>query len=345
MSEDRTQPPSKRRRQLAREQGQAAHSPELTAAAGWLVALLVLGFSGGDLVRELVGMTRDAMGSTPVVGIELQTLVDQLRSQVFRLIFPLGTIVVGFAAGALVAHQLQVRGLWAVGLIAPDPARLWAPGRGGGLGAGVERIAWSVTKAVILASVSLWAIRVQWVELQRLSTLDFPRLAGAAGQSLLWPATILAAVLMIVGLADFGLRFIRFEALLRTTSEEQREDQKIMEGDLSLRSRRRRFARAWRLEAPEVLAGASLMVIGSGGLTLVLAGGPPPRRVIVRTAVQGNTGLQLRQSNRSFRLRQLDAPDIARRLALQTSSTSPIPGPQPLSPELMAELARVWPSG
>ena len=36
MSEDRTQPPSKRRRQLAREQGQAAHSPELTAAAGWL---------------------------------------------------------------------------------------------------------------------------------------------------------------------------------------------------------------------------------------------------------------------------------------------------------------------
>ena len=49
MSEDRTQPASKRRRQLAREQGQAAHSPELTAAAGWLVAVLLLGFWGGDL--------------------------------------------------------------------------------------------------------------------------------------------------------------------------------------------------------------------------------------------------------------------------------------------------------
>ena len=46
MSEDRTQPPSKRRRQLARQQGQAAHSPELTAAAGWLAAVVLLGCLG-----------------------------------------------------------------------------------------------------------------------------------------------------------------------------------------------------------------------------------------------------------------------------------------------------------
>ena len=46
MSEDRTQPPSKRRRQLAREQGQVAHSPELTAAAGWLVVLIAARLPG-----------------------------------------------------------------------------------------------------------------------------------------------------------------------------------------------------------------------------------------------------------------------------------------------------------
>ena len=46
MSEDRTQPPSKRRRQMARQHGQAAHSPELTAAVGWLAAVVLLGFCG-----------------------------------------------------------------------------------------------------------------------------------------------------------------------------------------------------------------------------------------------------------------------------------------------------------
>ena len=43
MLEERTQPPSKRRRQQARQHGQVAHSPELTAAAGWLAAVLLIG--------------------------------------------------------------------------------------------------------------------------------------------------------------------------------------------------------------------------------------------------------------------------------------------------------------
>src|SRR5690349_14732973 len=117
MTEDRTQPPSARRRQMAREQGQAAHSPELTAAAGWLVALLLLAFSGGELVRGLVALTREALGPSPAVWIDAPALVDQVRSPVFRLAVPLGTILAGFALGALAAHQLQVRGLWAVSLI------------------------------------------------------------------------------------------------------------------------------------------------------------------------------------------------------------------------------------
>lgn len=344
MSEDRTQPASKRRRQLAREQGQAAHSPELTAAAGWLVALLVLSFSGGDLLGRLVGLTRGAFGPSPIIAIDAPALADQLRGLALDLALPLGAVLAGFAAGAIAAHQLQVRGLWAVTLIAPDPARLWSAGRGGGLAHGFERIAWSVLKAVLLAAISFWAIRAGWSEWQRLSTLEPRPLAGATGAALLRPAIVLAIALLVVGLADFGLRFLRFEALLRTTPEEQREDQKILEGDLSLRAKRRRLARAWRGDAPEFLAGASLLVCGPGGLTLVLGGGPPPRRVTVRTAAQGPTGQQLRRSNQSVRIPVLDAPDLARRLA-QHAASAGSSQPQAVPPELAAELARVWPGG
>ena len=61
MSEDRTQPPSKRRRQMAREQGQAAHSPELTAAVGWVAAVALLGFFGDDLAVALTGLVRGSL--------------------------------------------------------------------------------------------------------------------------------------------------------------------------------------------------------------------------------------------------------------------------------------------
>ena len=45
-AEDRTQGPSKQRLQQAREHGQVAHSPELTAAVGLLAATLLLDLVG-----------------------------------------------------------------------------------------------------------------------------------------------------------------------------------------------------------------------------------------------------------------------------------------------------------
>jgi flagellar biosynthetic protein FlhB len=342
VSEDRTQPPSKRRRQLAREQGQAAHSPELTAATGWLVAVLLLGFWGGDLASSLIGIARGAAIGPPVLWIDPATLVAQVRCLVLEMVVPLGIVLAGFTAGAAAAHQLQVRGLWASVLIAPDPARLWIVGRGGGLAAGSERIVWAVIKAVVLVGTSLWTIRAEWIQIECLSDQDFPALAGAVGQLLLHPARVLGLVMLLLGVADYGLCYFRFEAMLRTTPEEEREDRRVMEGDLVLRSQRRRLARAWRGDAPELLAGASLVVGGTGGLAVVLAGGPPPRTVTVRTVAQGNTGLTLRRLSSAARLPQLDAPELARRLALRATASS-LAG-RALPVDLAAELAAIWPS-
>jgi flagellar biosynthetic protein FlhB len=237
---------------------------------------------------------------------------------------------------------LQVRGLWAASQIAPDPGRLWILGRSGGFAAGIERLAWAVIKAVILTAVSLWLIRDQWTALQTLSEQELPDMAAAAGQSLFRASMVLGVVLLVLGATDYVLRYLRFEAMLRTTPEEQREDQRVMEGDLNLRSKRRRLARAWRGDAPELLAGASLMIAGTGGLTVVLAGGPPPRRTTVRTLAQGSAGAQLRRLVDARRLPRIDAPELARRLALHaaTEARSSVPVP----PELVRELATAWPA-
>ena len=153
--------------------------------------------------------------------------------------------------------------------------------------------------------------------------------------SLAW---VLAAVLLVLGLVDYGLRYRRFESMLRTTTQEQREDRRVIEGDPATRAQRRRIARALRGDSPELLTGASLILSGAAGLTLVLGGGPPPRRVTVRTAVKGHAGMRLRRSAEASKIPQVDAPDLARRLARRPSSGSP------LAAELIAELAAIWPT-
>lgn len=337
MSEDRTQPPSKRRRQLARQQGQAAHSPELTAAGGWLAAVVLLGVLSDNLALGLFGLVRGSLTGPALPSADPAAVVAQVRGLVTALAWPLAAILAGFTAGALAMHQLQVRGLWATHLLVPDPKRLWAFSSGPGLADRSERSVWSMVKAVILMAASAWTIRAGWSDLLRQSGLEGPMLAQAAGQVVLRLAWVLAAVLLVMGLVDYALRYRRFEAMLRTTPQEQREDRRVMEGDPATRAQRRRVARIWRGDSPDLLAGADLLLCSPGGLTLVLTGGPPPRRVTVRAVVQGNVGLRLRRSADASQVPQVNAPDLARRLARR-----PAPG-SPLAAELMAELASIWP--
>ncbi len=337
MSDERTQPPSKRRRQVARQQGQAAHSPELTAAAGWLATVMLLSILGDNLTLGLGKLVRTSLIHPAVPSADPAAVVAHVRSQALVLGWPLGAILAGFAGGALIAHQLQVRGLWAPRLVAPDVSRLWALSSAPSLAGRASRSGWSAVKAIVLVVAAAWTIHAGRSDLLRLSGLEGPNLARATGQIVLHLGWVLAAVLLVLGLLDYALRYRRFEAMLRTTPEQQREDRRVMEGDPAARAQRQSVARAWRGDAPELLAGASLILTGPGGLTLVLAGGPPPRRVTVRAAVKGNAGLKLRRSAEASQVTQIDAPDVARRLARRPASGSTI------ASELIAELASIWP--
>ena len=287
MSEDRSQPPSKRRRQLARQHGQAAHSPELTAAAGWIAAVALLGYFGGDLAAAFSSLVRGTMLQPAEWPADAEAVASHVRHVALGLFWPLAAILGGFAIAAFGTHQLQVRGLWATSQIVPDPRRLWNLSKGPDLAGKLVQSTWSVAKGLVLVAAAIWAVRVSWTGFLRQSLLHGPKLAQAAGQLALGAAWTLGLVLLALGVVDYVLRYRRFEALLRTTPDEQREDQRVMEGDPAARAQRRRVARSLRGDAPEMLAGAAFLLQGAGGLTLVIAGGPPPRRVSIRSVAKG----------------------------------------------------------
>ena len=222
-------------------------------------------------------------------------------------------------------------------LLAPDLSRLWTLSSGPGLAVRAERMGWSMAKAVVLVVASAWAIRSGWTDVLSLGGLEGPALARGAGHLVLQLARTLAAALLVLGVIDYALRYRRFEAMLRTTTQEQREDRRVIEGDPAARAQRRRISREFRAHSPEVLTGATLIVGGTAGLTLVLGGGPPPRRITIRTVAKGSTGTRLRRSGAASDIPVVDAPELARRLARRPSSRSP------LAAELIAELAAIWP--
>src|SRR5262245_45015619 len=100
MSDDRTQPPSKRRREMARRQGQAAHSAELTAAAGWLTAVVLLGFAGDNLANGLTDLVRGSLSQPAALADDVTEIAAHVRGTIVGLALPLAAILVGFAGGA-----------------------------------------------------------------------------------------------------------------------------------------------------------------------------------------------------------------------------------------------------
>ena len=126
--------------------------------------------------------------------------------------------------------------------------------------------------------------------------------------------------------------------MLRTTPQQQREDRRLIEGDVVSRATRRQIARSWRGDSPELLAGASLVLSGPNGLTLILGwlvrrrdgsrSEPPPRGIRERWPAG--------QPRHSRFLRSM-LPFWHSRLAQRPGAGSSI------TAELVAELAAIWP--
>jgi flagellar biosynthetic protein FlhB len=340
MSEDRTREPSKRRLLEARARGQVARSPELTGAAGLLAASALLGIWGDDLVLALIGLAHHCWSGDLGVSADSAGVVDRLRGAALGVAGPLLGILGGTVAASVAAHQAQVGGLFAPGLLAPDPSRLWGlrlddEGSGSGLASRAGRGLWSVAKAGLVVAVAAWAIRSNLDDLHRLGRLEPPALALASGSMMRSTAFAMAVATLVLGLVDFAIQHRRFEAMMRMTPDEHREELKSADGDPALRGRRRKLAQTMRGDAPELLAGATLAVVGASGLVVILAGGPPPRRVTIRSSANGATGRQMIRSVDAANLARLDSPAMAMALARLRSPVVP--------PELLAELASSWP--
>ncbi|WP_339732197.1 flagellar biosynthesis protein FlhB [uncultured Gimesia sp.] len=240
-SGEKTEQPTDRRRNEAREKGNIAKSTDLNAAGMMLAAACALYFFAVGLSNEMKNFMELTLTAPVWLQMEPVKLIE--RCEAIIKLFLEGTVMmmVMLFISAVLLNLVQVGFL-----ISPDVLQIkWErlnPIEGAKRIISVRGI---VKLAVSLGKLSLLVFIAAWF-----SYLVFPNflaLMGASPETILrdiFNSTVelgilLALALIVLGCIDFAFQKWKHEKDLMMSKQEIREEMKSMEGDPLLRQRRR----------------------------------------------------------------------------------------------------------
>jgi flagellar biosynthetic protein FlhB len=240
-AQERTEAPTPRRREEARNAGQVGKSSDLSAAVVLLGALLTLYFLGNHVLGHLLIITKRCLGTHLEDAIDASqmglTLVGIMRESA-EIILPIMLIAMVLA---LVSSFAQVGVLLTVKPITPSWDKL-SPLSGLKRMFGAKaffNLAQGVAKTICVTVVAYWTLESRVDMLAQLPSLNHMAVIGVSAEVVFVLGIRLAIVLLILAIIDFVYQKWKTIRDLRMTKEEIKEELKRMDGDPKLKQRRR----------------------------------------------------------------------------------------------------------
>jgi flagellar biosynthetic protein FlhB len=237
---DRTEAPTPRRLQEARDEGRIPRSVDLTAAVALMAAVILLKILGNGLFGSLLQLTGDLGESLDVAGGDLAAVVLRVALATARGLLPfLGLLLLATALGAVVQSGLSP----SLKPLEPkleklNPAtgvrRLFSLDSATRAGQGVFKI----TLVALVAYVTITG------ELDTVLNAGLLEPAGIVQMSaaLLYKLALrLGLTLLVLALLDYWYQRWNWWRRLKMTKQEVRDELKRMEGDAQMRQRRRQL--------------------------------------------------------------------------------------------------------
>jgi flagellar biosynthetic protein FlhB len=326
---ERTEDPSPRRLQEARERGQVPRSRELTNFATMIGGSATLVAIGGSLATRLSQMMRHGLSIDPQSLRDpdgmLSSLGDASISAVTALLPVFGAVI------ALVLLASLLLGGWNFSpqAMAPDFSRLSPL-------AGLKRLfglrgASELGKALLKFTVigGVCAVIVSWTfgDVLALAHMQ-PRAAIGRGAGLMsWAFVWLCASLALVAIVDVPLQLFQFKRMLRMTRQEVRDEAKESDGRPETKQRIRRMQQqlAQRRMMHKVPT-ADVVIVNPTHFAVALKYDPKQMRA-PRVLAKGVdlVAANIRRIAEEHRVPVFESPKLARALYRSTDLNKEIP--------------------
>ncbi|HET6425775.1 MAG TPA: flagellar biosynthesis protein FlhB [Planctomycetaceae bacterium] len=240
-SAEKTEQPTERRRQQARQQGNIARSVDVTAAVVLLAAAGGLYFFGPSCGETFIRLMRGTLQGDALTTLDRSSAVALIWSLAFTTAAAVLPVMLLVMVGSLAASLAQTGFLWSTEALQPKWERinpLSGFQRLFSLQAAM-RLVGSLIKITAVAAVAYSYLTAHQDEFQSLAQQDLPILLVTAGRSFCELGFSLAITLVALAILDYGYQWWQHERDLRMSKQELREEMKSMDGDPHIRARRR----------------------------------------------------------------------------------------------------------
>jgi flagellar biosynthesis protein FlhB len=329
MGGERTEEPSQRRLQEARERGQLPRSRELTNFATMIGGSATLVAIGGSLAAHLAQMMRSGLSVDEKSLSDTHSMIASLDTATVTAVTALLPVFGALTGLVLLASVILGGWNFSPGAMSPDFSRL-SPLSGikrlFGLH-GVSELGKALLKLLVVGGVCAGIVSWLFGDVLALGLMA-PRAAVGRGAALLgWAFVWLCASLALVAMVDVPLQLFQFKRALRMTRQEVRDESKELDGRPETKQRIRQMQQTLaRRRMMHKVPSADVVLVNPTHFAVALKYDPKKMRA-PRVLAKGIdlVAQNIRRIAEENRVPIFEAPKLARALYRSTDLNKEIP--------------------
>jgi flagellar biosynthetic protein FlhB len=325
---ERTESPSQRRLEKAREEGQVARSRELATFLLLLAAAGAFSWMGASLVQQIGGSLRSGLTISHREAFEVGSLGQRLHTLSLDALWTVLPLLLLLLAVSLAAPLLLGGWLFSVKAFSPNFGRL-SPLSGlkrmfslHGLGELVKAVA----KSLVVGALAVWVLWDARGELLGLGAFNIVDGLGHLGHLLSITFFALIGGLALIAIADVPFQLYQHHSKLKMTRQELRDEARETEGDPAVKGRIRSLQReAARKRMMAQVPKADVIVTNPTHYAVALSYTESMRAPRVVAKGSALVAQRIREIADEHRVPILEAPPLARALFRHTELGDEIP--------------------
>ena len=328
--QEKTEEPTPRKLEKAKEDGQIPRSKELNTSLLLLAAVLGLMTLGADVVNHMIGVMKFTFTPPREAGFDPQYMLRYLSNSAISMAVSLAPLMAVIAVSALVSPVLLGGWLLSAKSLMPKPSRLnpiKGLGRMFSMNALVE-LAKALAKFFVIAPMAITVLMIYQTELLSMGASSVQAAIVHSAELLLWIVFLVAASTILIAVVDVPYQLYDNNKKLKMTLQEVKDEMKDSDGKPEVKGRIRQlqYEMAQR-RMMESVPEADVVITNpehfSVALKYDMEGKAAP---VVIAKGSEHLALKIREIAKAHEILVMPSPPLARAIFYTTEVDHEIPG-------------------